>query len=289
VLFDIAWATPPDPVSRTLALWYAEHDGAGWSLLETLPTPEGARLDLHSSTELVRLGEELAWVTVARRPDGRSRVLEYRRSAGSWRSEVVSEEWVESSSLASEGDSVLWLAHYATDASFPDFRKSVRLYRRAASEWEPVSRVADFPGSTLLADLAVRVRPGGVELTWRVESATDDGAYAAVGLGRAREGARLDLDRRVLQVLPLEPLAGRPRWLVSRVAPDGRSLELRLLEPQRPAGGELLASAPSPYLAFLASLALPPSEALVVGPEVSPDPDYPFVRSLVLRLSTTCT
>ncbi|HUF77023.1 MAG TPA: hypothetical protein VMM35_12135 [Longimicrobiales bacterium] len=287
VLFDIERRRASGHNWESVALWYAEHDGAAWSLLEPVPMPEEWDLDIDSSSELVRVGEDLVWV-VAVRPSGRPpEVVEYTRREGEWEHRVVSDHWMEVSTLAYEEGSGLWMANFAVDPRATDRQRALRLYRRTA-DWQLMRHVYVASGGESAGDPSITVRPGGVTVTWRVISVADHGAYALVGIGPDSEGTPVDLDREVPQVLSLRSPDGAPRWLLTHVNED-RSVDLRLLGPRALFGAERMAAAPSPYLGFLAALARTPQEAIVVGPEVSSDPADPFVRSLILRLSTSCT
>jgi hypothetical protein len=286
VLFDIERRRPSGHLWESVALWYAEHDGTGWSLLEPVPMPEEGELDINASSELVRVGEELVWIAPVRPTNGASEVVEYARRAGQWQRRVIGDDWVEASTMAYAEGSGLWMAHFGPDAERTS--AALRLYRRGA-DWQPVRDVYVPTDGQHAREPRISIFSDGVTVSWRVEGGADDGAYAMVGILLEGEGTLIDLDRAVLQVVPLQSPDGTPRWIVAHANVAMREIELRVLTPGSLFSAERTAAMPSPYLGFLAALARTPQEAIVVGPEVSSDPADPFVRSLILRLSTSCT
>jgi len=285
VLFDEVAPDPRSGIHRTTALWWGEHDGVRWSLLERVAIPDGRYLDFHSSSEVVRTAEGLAWVVATRLPSQLSELVLYERREGAWRQGVVSDDWVESSTLAYDPEAGLWMAHFSGN---PGVRRSMKVLRLGAA-WELVRRFEGVVSGALVSDLAISQLQTGATVTWRVQSDVDTGAYALTGIQPGAAGSLVPLDDNALQVMALGPLGGRDAWIVTHLEASGRSAELRLLRSRPLFGAERLTATPSPYLAFLASLALEPSDVLVVGPEVSSIPADPFVRSLILRLSGSCT
>ena len=81
---------------------------------------------------------------------------------------------------------------------------------------------------------------------------------------------------------------GVPTWVVDHIDPITQQSELRLVR-DTPEGVSITRRLPNPYTGFFGALPLAPSEVLVVGPEFNPDPAHPTVRSLILRLSSSCT
>ena len=286
VLFDIDRRGASDIGWDTIALWYAEHDGLRWSLLEPVPMPEEGDVDIDASSELARVGEELVWVVPVLPADGTSRVVEYTRRDGRWQQRVIGDDWVEGSALEHDETSGLWMARSGPNADRS--RNSLRLYRRDV-DWRLVREAHVLQGTASPHDLGITIAPGGVTVTWRLFGGADHGAYALLGADGVSDGTLIDLDREVLQSIPLRLRGHDPRWIVAAVDEAAQRVDLRMLAPRSLFGAERLASVSSPYLGFLAALARTPEEALIVGAEVSSNPADPFVRSLILRLSTSCT
>jgi hypothetical protein len=285
-LFDVVEQDPRSGMHHTTALWWAEHDGTRWSMLEPVPIPEGGSIQFHTSSEVVLTPGGLVWVVTNRLPL-RGELLLYERGEAGWRHAVFSDDWVESSSLAYDPEAGLWMAHFGLDL---DGRRSIKVFRRDG-DWGLVQSYEGIAQRAQLYDLSVSLGPAGAPaatVSWRVGSAGDDGAYALTGIRPGIDGALLRLDESTLQVLPLGWIGGREAWIVTHFDEAAQSLELRLLRARSLFGAERANAAPSPYLAFVAALGLEPSDAFVVGPEVSSDPADPFVRSLLLRLSGSC-
>ena len=288
VLFDEEASRDPSEWGRSRALWYAEHDGTRWTTVESLPYPPDASVRAHSSTELVRMGDGVAWVVPVDLEGGTYQLLAYRRTADGWTTEVVSDDAVEVSALAYDPDWGLWLAQFSEDPELPEWQQSLRLYRRAET-WELVRRVVMMPEDWKVREPGITIFPAGVTVSWRVESREDMGAYAMVDVTPEGGGALVALDPSVWQVEPLSPPDDRPAWLVRHLSEDPPGVELRLLRAHPEEGVEILAATAPGHPAGLASLALAPSEALVVGPQVGTDPAYQYLRSLIIRLSPSCT
>jgi hypothetical protein len=288
VLFDEEESTLPSRSVKSLALWYAEHDGTRWTTLESVPYPAEATVRAHSSTGLVRAGDDLVWVVPVDLEGGRYRLVEYRRTADGWVSEVVSEDAVEVSALAYDPDWGLWLAQFSEDPDLPGWQQSLRLYRRSDT-WDLVRRVVVMPEERKVRDPGITIFSTGVTVSWRVESREDMAAYTLVDVTTEDDGVLLTLDPRVWQVMPLTPPDDRPAWVVRHLVEDPPGVELRLLRPGRDGGAELVAATAPGHPAGQASLALAPTEALIVGPQVEADPAYRYLRSLIIRLSPSCT
>ena len=265
-------------------LWYAEHDGQAWSAAEPLPLPDQGTPDLSGATELVRTDQGLLWITPLRPT---STVVQYERRNGRWHHEVISDAQIEVSALAYR-ESAAWWAHFSEDPDLPGRQQSLRLFRRGAT-WELVQRVTVAGDGVKVRSPSVTPSPEGVTVSWRVESRGDLGAYAVVGIGEGAGGAPVALDPSVLGIMALNPPGGPPQWLVTHADEATQSVQLRLLSPGSPFGPRRLADTPSPFVAFQAALALSVNDVLVVGPEYDPEPPNSLLRSLILRLSTSCT
>lgn len=277
-----------------LAFWYAEHDGERWTSVERLPEPAAGELDLDSDSELVRAGgDTLVWVVPARLPLARSMLVHYERAGGRWRNEVFSDDWAEIVTLALDSVSRdLWMAQVSEDAGLPGWQQTLRLHRRVGGTWELVSRIAEEPAGRTLRDPRVIVHRGGLAISWWLLGAPPMPAQARIGVQVGRDGITLTLDASVAQVIPIaDATSAEPMWLVSHLVPNTPISELRVL---RSSPGPLtssvsvLVSTPNPYPSFFAAIDAA-SEIVVIGPEPSLDPMRSPVRSLILRLSTSCT
>jgi hypothetical protein len=269
-------------LSVAVALWYAEYDGERWSEVEQLPIPEDRGLFVGSSSPLASLDGGIGWVVVT--GNGGS-VLHYERRDGAWRFEVVEDHGMEAAALAS-GPSGAWLALSGVDPALPVWTKSVRLYRWDG-RWQFDRRVATVERYTQIRDISVAVLPGGVTLTWREVSEQGSRAMARVGLGTDAPGTLVSVDPKAEQAKPVATTAGVPAWVVHHTNDVPGSAELRFVRFNE-GRADLIWTIPYPYTGYYAALATGPDEVLVTGSEFDPDPARPTVRSLTLRLSTTC-
>lgn len=271
--------------------WYAEHDGARWALVERLPAPARGTLSFAADSELVRWGDRLSWVATTRLPIGLSELVLYERRDGAWSVRQISDDWVEVSTLAYDPrEQALWLAQFSEDPEIPEWQQSLRLYRsERGGAWELVSRLAVVERNVKVREPRVRVLSDGVAVAWLTFGATLE-AWARVGIRRDHPGSEIRLDPSAFQILSLGELGGHPAWLLNHLIDGGRAGELTVVRLPRSRPGVVESSGvPNPYPSFFATLPLGADEVVVVGPEVDRDPAEPTVRSLVLRLSTSCT
>jgi hypothetical protein len=292
LLFDEVHPDSLPSKHHLLALWYAEHDGARWTSLERVPAPEEGVLDLWADSELVRSAEGLMWVVALRLASGGSQLLHYERVGGRWRHEVISDEWAELVTLA--GDPVggtAWLAHFSTDPDFSEWRQSLRLHRRVGGTWELVDRIAEVPPGVKVRDPRVIARAGGPSISWWLLGGPDREAHAHVGWEAGGRGVSLRLDPSAVQVVPVDDIGASPSWVEGHLDAAGQLSELRLVRVAASGAArtvEVVASSPNPFPSFFAAISVA-NEVVVVGPEPGAIRGRPTVRSLILRLSTTCT
>jgi len=268
--------------SEVVDLWYAEYDGEAWSEVERLPLPDGLELFVGSSSALVSRGDAIGWVVVT---DRGGAAVHYEREGGAWRYEIIEERGMEAAAQAS-GSSGVWMALSGVDPDLPAWTKTLRLFRWA-SGWQFVSRVATVEAYTEIRDPFVTVLPEGVTVTWREVSAAGSPAMARVGVGADHPGELLLLDPSTEQAKPIGMPDGSPAWVVQHVNAVTGLDELRLLRIEGP-GTHIAQRIPYPLRGFYAALATGPDEVLVTGSEFNPDPAHATVRSLTLRLSSSC-
>jgi hypothetical protein len=223
-----------------------------------------------------------------------STLIHYERVDGVWRHEVVSDEWAEIVTLAHDpARDELWMAHFSEDPGISGWQQTLRLHRRVGGVWDLVARITEAPSGVKVREPRITVRGSGLEISWWLLGGADMPAHARVGFGLDREGVTLTLDASVFQMIPVADIGGAPAWVVNHLDPERRSSELRLVHAPLTAlnaapGVRPLASVPNPYPSFFAALRVA-NEVVLIGPEPSPDPMRPPVRSLILRLSATCT
>ena len=178
------------------------------------------------------------------------------------------------------------LALSGVDPDLPVWTKSVRLFRWDAG-WQYVHRVATVETHTQIRGLYMTVLSGGVALTWREVSEQGSTAMARVGIDIDTAGTRLIVHANAQQAQSFEMAEGVLAWVVQHTNEATGSAELRLV--RRDEGrADVIWTIPYPYTGYYAATASGPNEVLVTGSEFDPDPARPTVRSLTLRLSTSC-
>jgi hypothetical protein len=212
----------------------------------------------------------------------------YERVGGAWRHELLTDEHVELTVLEVDEESRLWMLLVAVDTVLPGQPKSIRLYREAPSR-ELVSRVAAVRASEGIIDHpSVELGPDGAAVSWAV--ATPDGLRAftrtRIGPGSVPDSI-VELDDHVEYVYSMTMPDGSLAWVVEHIDRATGREELRLL---RLDGSRVVrvASVPSPFTGFFRVQPTGPTEVLLVGPQMGRVPTETPVRSLFLRLSTSC-
>jgi hypothetical protein len=286
---------PPPDSSRSLvssaypvSYWYGEHDGIRWTLVEPLATPAGSKLDLRRSANLVRAGDRLVWIGY---DDFRryQPLVWYERIDGVWRHERLPDELVELAVLDVDEASGLWFLFSGDDPALPGWQKSLRLYREGPPR-ELVSRVVAVAGDEgMIYYPDLEIGRDGITVSWAVNG---PGGMPAFTRTRLRPGSESDsivqLDDDVEYVHSLTMPDGSLAWLVEHhVDRDAQREELRLL---RLDGANVVrtATVPSPFTGFLKVAPAGPNEVLLVGPQMGRVATETPVRSLILRLSTSC-
>jgi hypothetical protein len=285
-IFDEVMSADSVPAANfPISYWYGEHDGSRWTLVEPLPTPPGSEISLRQSSALVNAGDRLVWISFENVRIGME-LHRYERRDGAWRYERLPGEWLERVEIGYALESGLWMALVGPDADLPRFRKSIRLYREGPP-LELVSRIDTLPGGPTVPELAVDVLPDGVTVSWIVGRPGGWGAFARTDIRPGNAGTLLALDDNARHLYSIERPDGTIAWLAEHEDRETRYKELRLL---RLDGSRIVraASAPSPFTGFFATAPHGADEVLLVGPQMGLAPPETPVRSLILRLSTSC-
>ena len=282
-IFDEVMSADSVPPSNfPVSYWYGEHDGSRWTLVEPLPTPPGSKLSLRQSSALVNADNRLVWISF----ENVRALYRYERSDGAWRYERMPDEWVERVALAYDAGSGLWMVLVGPDADLPRFRKSIRLYREGPPR-ELVSRVDTLPGGPMVPGLVLDVHAEVATVSWLVQRPDGWGAFARTEIRSGNAGTLLALDDNARNLHTIIQADGTISWLAEHQDRATRRKELRLL---RRDGSRVLpvVSTPSPFTGFFATAPHGANEVLLVGPQMGLAPPETPVRSLILRLSTSC-
>jgi hypothetical protein len=265
--------------------WYGEHDGRRWTLVERLPTPPGSQPDLRQSSDLVRVGDRLVWIAFERGRVG-TILHRYERRDGVWLHERMPDEFVEHLAIGLDAESRLWIALAGQDAGLPTHARTIRLYREGSPR-ELVSRVETLVGGPMILQLFVDVRDGAATVSWVTLGADGSRAYARAGIRPDSAGPVVLLDDSALHLYPMTMSDSSLAWIAEHQ--DGRTrrkeLELLRLDDMRVSR---VASAPSPFTGFFRAKSNGPDEVLLVGAQMGVVQTETPVRSLILRLSTSC-
>ena len=280
-------------IDMVRGLLYGEHDGERWTALEPMEFP-GERLTSRLATRLVRAGDRLVWLASEPTLSSAS-VHVYERVDGAWTRYVLpDEDRVEQLALAYLEGSGLWMLLSGYDAGLPGFQKSLRLFRErpggnstSSDRWELVSRVTIAEPGVNLRRASLTVQSTGVTVSWMAVGRGSSTAMARVGIGPDAPGTIVTLDEGSFSSRPAAMPDGSVVWLVDRYETGAPVAELRLLGV---ANGRVvrLAAIPSPFTGSFTVLSTNNSEVLVVGAEMGSDSTDVPVRSLILRLSTSC-
>jgi hypothetical protein len=272
-----------------VSYWYGEHDGTRWTIVEPLPITAGTNVDLRASSNLVAVGDRLVWIGLDAELGRLRKLLRYERRDGAWRHELLPDELVEVAVLEYDATEGLLMLLVGTDVDLPGFQKSIRLYRDGSPR-ELIARVTAEPGAgRTIYWPSVEVLETGAAVSWVVASEEGFRAFARTGIrsgGTADSIVRLDDDAMHLSAMTMPD--GSLAWVADHLLDrTGRNKELRLL---RLDGSRVvrLATVRNPFTGFFSARPYGPDEVLLVGPQMGLVPTETPVRSLILRLSTSC-
>jgi hypothetical protein len=286
---------PSLAVGDLVRVLYAIRDGDMWGGVEELPVPQGGRLDFGSGGSLV-LGLDgiEVWTTMHKRERGGIDVLLYRRAADGWRVAVVANDWVDAVdlTLTPEGSPFMALGGLdpAEDAVLSSIRTArVELGRATPSgEWNRLQVGA--ADQRMVSPVFVH-GPAGADVAWlRSGPAASEAWVATQVLGSGGASPAL-LDSAAVLLLGVSPpprgTGGTYLLTYHQVAPSGPD-QLRVYR-RLGDGYALVGELPYPFQGPFAAVQTATGDLLIVGPTSSLDPTNPFVRSLVIRMSVSCT
>jgi hypothetical protein len=271
-----------------LSYWYGEHDGTRWTLVEPLPVPDTTDMALRASSNMVVAGDRLVWIGLDADFVRTRKLLRYDRLDGAWRHQRLPDELVENAVLRYDETAGLLMLLVGTDEELPGFQKSIRLYRDGSPR-ELIARVTAEPGNgRRIYWPSVVVQESGPAVSWVVASEEGWRAFARTGIRPGAADSIVQLDDNALHLYDLTMPDGSLAWVADHLI-DGtlENKELRLL---RLDGSRVvrLAAVRNPLTGFFAAQPAGPDEVLLVGPQMGRVQTETPVRSLILRLSTSC-
>jgi hypothetical protein len=257
-----------------------------WSAPDTVVGRDDFNFSFHASSRLVGGETGLSWLLPGE-SGVRSEVVEFTRIAGNWRRTPIESGPPEYTLLAADPDLGLGAAIIGPDSAF-DQRRSLRVY---ASSPTPATERTVYVGAggdvfdwpTLLPG------PDGLTLGWVIGSL--DGrrtAWAAEGVRPDAPIRTFPLGVEAVQVVSLVLDDGRSVWIVHHSPDDGVGQELRVYTRSPDGEPTLIGAFEHPYTGYFGAVAQDGTDFVVVGPDFSPDPTRPTVRSLVKRMRVSC-
>lgn len=272
----------PDSRKTVERIVYAESLGAEWLSVEVVPTPDGGALSFPTSSQLVVARGDLHWIAPFHEDSGVRSALWYGRSGGSWRWEVIAADLVEDVALSSGGGEVrMGLAGRAPELGPEHFALQVRTIPDGLME-----RLFVPPPGERVSDVRFAPTETGGLAAWLLDSPSGKGAWAS-NTAEDIDFPPTLVDRRAIATMPV---AVGPHLLsvVHHYDAVTGTQELRIYRTEG-RRVERLISLLHPYRGYFTVVATSSSELSVIGPEIDPKATHPFVRSLVLRLSVSCT
>lgn len=293
-LDDSAWgfvfAEPEGERRETPPARYAEYRsdraGYGWTVPQELPTPPDGQASVWASSHVMRDEGRTRWATIFFTRPGR-RVLVYTKGER-WTYETAAYDWAEDLALTTTSGGDVLLALGALDPEFDPMVPSLRIHRRSNGWTNPVRIDQPVDGSRS-RDLVFARGPVGSELGWLQvrEGAEGSSAWIVRGIDGDSEAPPRHIGSGVHQIDALELADGSVAWVTHRV---GREPGEQLIEVHVSSDSDLtrIGSIRSPFLGPYAVALDLSGDLFLAGPEVRMDPQYPFVRSLILRLRISC-
>jgi hypothetical protein len=282
--------TPEEVGNRAVRVLHATLEDGRWSAPDTVVSRDDSNsvFAFHASSRLVWGEAGLSWLLPVDSVT-RTEVVEFTRMAGNWRSTPVESSPPEYVLLAHDPDPGLGLraAIIGPDPAY-DQRRSLRFYAspptRATERAMFVAAEGDvFSWPTLLPG------PDGLTLGWVLGSL--DGtrtAWAAEGVRPDAPVRTFPLEVEAVQVASVVLDDGRSVWIVHSSPDDGVGQELRVYTRSPDGEPSLIGAFEHPYTGYFGAVAQGGTEFVVVGPDFSPDPTRPTVRSLVKHMRVSC-
>ncbi len=273
--------TGPDRVKKMERIVYAESIGPEWTHLEEVPQPDGGKVLFSISSPIVASLGDLHWVIPFHDDLGAMAALRYRRTGGVWTSDLVVDDWVESLDLVDDEGEVR-MGYTGRDLELGPDHFSLRV---TSAGTDDAGRLFTSPRDDRVSHVRFASTKRGVLTSWHVDSPHGESSWASLGVGAA--AAPTLVDGSALATVPVA-VGGAALTLVHHHNAITGSQELRIyrIEPDR---SERIASLLHPYLGYFTAVGTGSNELSVIGPDFDPESAHPFVRSLVLRLSISCT
>lgn len=281
VFSEVTSGRSDDP--EVLRVLYGEYRAGEWQPLVTLGPIEGGSFDVARSSEIVRHADGgLDWAVMLFKNIGGIDGVIFQRRNGAWNRTTRSRRFADAIQLAGVGNEESTLIVGGLD---PELRGLTSV--RAILPDALMRRLeVGTPGVRYRWPATVQVG-GELSVGWLREGPEGWSLWVATGVDASSEpGAEpLDSDVNWFAATPLPD--GAALWVTAHPNPISQTEELRLYRDEGD-GPVHIGTVSSPYTGLFNVAALESGDVLVIGPEVDVDSMYPFVRSLVIRLSISC-
>ncbi len=278
-------SSPPPSKGEPTRIVYAESRGAEWMLIEDLPEPPGGELSFPTSSPLLATPEGLAWVVPIHTAGRGVGAVLFQRTSNGWTPRRLVTDWVDEVGIFYSARG-LRVAVGGLDEDFATRQPSLRIHSTDSSPGLPRRIFLGQPGERVRS-LRFLESPGGPVASWVVVGPHSTTAWTAKDI-EAEEVVPEWVDPGVVTALPVRLSA---EVMLSVVHHHDGVTGMHQLRVYRIGSGapELVGALPYPYLGYFAVVSLGEHDLTVVGPDVDQTSANPFVRSLVLRLSVSCT
>lgn len=293
VLIEEVEGTDPAE-TRTTRVLYAEFTDGLWTPVEDVPLPAEGRVIWSTESSIGSTADgRVYWATPYDRLQGGHDVLVSERGPSGWHTSVVTRRWADEAAMVVDTAGVARVVVTGLDPIRGEGLRSARLVRRDAAPgatWSaPRPLETGEPGQALQAPTFVRTGVG-LDLAWIRTPALEGPSELRVlhDADAPGESGPTVLDPDVLMVRRVDAGPG-PAYLLSLHTGSLPGTQALRVHARGPNGYVLVASLPYPFQGLFAAATTATGDLIIIGPEASMDPVSPFVRSLVIRLSSSCT
>lgn len=272
--------------TETTRIVYAESQGGQWTTSEDLIVPPGGQLHFPTSSPLTASGRGVAWVVPFHADDRTIGAMLYERVGGTWSFRSVAEDWIDEVALFPAPNGGLRVGVGGLDEDHEYQRVSLRILPEGGRDARAERVFVAEPGDRVRSIRAMDTGPN-VATSWLVVGRGESVQWALWGRRETTSKPLVVDPSAITSVSVVTP--DEITLIVTHHVEDETSLQELRVHHLGPTGAPVIAALPHPFLGYFTAVSAEPGEVTVVGPEFDPRAAHPFVRSLVLRLSISCT
>lgn len=211
----------------------------------------------------------------------------YEREGGTWSFRAVADDWIDEVALLPAPAGVFRVGVGGLDEDTEYQRVSLRILSERGRD-SGAERIFLAESGERVRSIRAMAMGGGVATSWLVVRGGGESVQWATWDGGETTSKPLVVDpSAITSVSVVTP--DEIGLIVTHHVEDETGLQELRVHHVSPTGASVIAALPHPFLGYFTAVSTEPGVLTVVGPEFDPGAANPFVRSLVLRLSVSCT